>query len=474
MKALWVALGLLVSVSVALARPGGGDTFSSPSSGGRGGGGDGGGEVVFELIYLLLRLLWYYPRQIVPLLAVLALYLWWRGRRTPRLADWETPHARPNSTDLSLLKTVDPDFSEVLFTDFAYRLYATVQRARPSVEALAALAPYLEPSLRESLLRPDWGEVTSVVVGALRVQSCQLAAPWTQVELELDTNIGLRDRSLYVRERWRLRRSAEARTKPPSANERLGCPNCGAPFRASDHRRCEHCGQVVADGRFDWQLFARSVLAEQPQPPVLTREVEERGSERPTIAAPDFRAQWEALCAKDPALDASQLLARAALIHRELNAAWSDGELARAQALVSAGMVDYLGYWLAMYRSQGLRNVMEQVRITHSELVKVTRDRWFDAVTLRLFATGLDYVVNAKGDVVRGSKRRERAYSEYWTLIRGSATRGSPRTEASCPNCGAPLAATMFGTCKYCEVHVTGGEFDWVLSKIEQDDVYEG
>jgi hypothetical protein len=33
---------------------------------------------------------------------------------------------------------------------------------------------------------------------------------------------------------------------------------------------------------------------------------------------------------------------------------------------------------------------------------------------------------------------------------------------------------TMAGACNYCGAHLTAGEFDWVLSKIEQDDSYRG
>ncbi len=469
MRALWVVLSWLVPIA-ALARPGGGESFSSPSSGGGGGGGGHGGDgaIVFELVWFLLRMTFYYPKLMIPVLLVIA-FLIYRARNM-KLEDWETGTHTPRAaqTDLASLKTIDPDFSQVLFEDFAYRLYATVQRARSSAQALATLAPYLADSVRSQL--PASEVFSTVVVGAMRVLSCQLTAEWTHVELLYEANLG----SLYVRERWQLRRSSKARTKPPKPNMRLGCPNCGAPFRSTDHRRCEHCGQVVADGRFDWQLVAYEVQDAQRQPPSLRNEVPEQGTDAPTVYAPNLGEQWRALSAEDPALSADALLARVALIHRELNAAWSQGELARVRALMSEGMVDYLGYWVEAYRAQGLRNVMDQVRITHSELVKVTRDRWFDAVTVRLFATGLDYVVDAKGGLVRGSKRSERPYSEYWTLIRGRGTRGAPRSEASCPNCGAPLAATMTGTCKYCEVHVTGGEFDWVLSKIEQDDVYGG
>jgi len=32
----------------------------------------------------------------------------------------------------------------------------------------------------------------------------------------------------------------------------------------------------------------------------------------------------------------------------------------------------------------------------------------------------------------------------------------------------------MAGNCEYCGTLVTSGAFDWVLSRIEQDDVYAG
>ena len=47
-------------------------------------------------------------------------------------------------------------------------------------------------------------------------------------------------------------------------------------------------------------------------------------------------------------------------------------------------------------------------------------------------------------------------------------------TPGACPNCGAPLAISMAGHCTYCKAKVTGGDFDWVLSKIEQDESYAG
>ena len=93
---------------------------------------------------------------------------------------------------------------------------------------------------------------------------------------------------------------------------------------------------------------------------------------------------------------------------------------------------------------------------------------------MRLFATSIDYTISDDGKLMSGSKSRNRQYSEYWTLIRGTQRKGGSRGDLACPNCGAQLRIGMAGACEYCRVKVTSGEFDWVLSRIEQDDSYTG
>ena len=95
-------------------------------------------------------------------------------------------------------------------------------------------------------------------------------------------------------------------------------------------------------------------------------------------------------------------------------------------------------------------------------------------MTVRLSATGLDYTLADDGRLLRGSRNEERPYSEYWTLVRGNAARGRPRTDLACPSCGAPLRIGITGNCEYCQARVVSGEFDWVLSRIEQDEAYGG
>jgi hypothetical protein len=163
------------------------------------------------------------------------------------------------------------------------------------------------------------------------------------------------------------------------------------------------------------------------------------------------------------------------VIFGELNRAYSALDLQPARGLLSDGMFDYLRYWTDAYRAQGLRNVLDGTRIVRTQRVKVQADRYFDAVTFRIWASGLDYTIDVRSNrKISGSDSRPRDYSEYWTLMRAAGARGQSRADANCPNCAAPLSVTMAGNCSHCSAHITRGEFDWVLSKIEQDEAYEG
>jgi hypothetical protein len=266
-------------------------------------------------------------------------------------------------------------------------------------------------------------------------------------------------------------------SKPPGATRSFPCPNCGAPWQASrtTTQVCASCGQAVDNGRFDWIVEQTSLRSSDERPPTLTTEDPERGTDLPTYRAPGVDAAWGQLTESDPAVTDSALDARLAMIYRELNAAWASNDLQPVRGLVSDGLYDYLSYWVDAYRQQGLQNALVDMRLTRTALARVVHDRYYDAVTIRIWATGKDYVIrSATGALVRGSRHRERPYSEYWTLMRSAGRTGAPHPDRTCGHCGAPLQINQSGECTYCGAHVTAGEFDWVISKIEQDDTYRG
>jgi hypothetical protein len=119
--------------------------------------------------------------------------------------------------------------------------------------------------------------------------------------------------------------------------------------------------------------------------------------------------------------------------------------------------------------------VVDNLAITSIQPVKIQEDAFYQAITLRIWAQGCDYTVDASGRIVSGSNRNLRKWSEYWTFIRNKQAKSSEaRTDLNCPNCGSPLKVNAAGICEFCGGKITSGEFDWVLSKIEQDESYSG
>lgn len=493
----FAALSWLGGAGLAEARPGGGDSYSGGGGHGGDSGGGGDGGALLELVFHLIRLCIYYPKVGLPILAIVIGFLLYSAYKKGQNKDWDSgpPVELARAIDLEPLRRLDPGFSQVVFEDFAFRLFSAAHRARTSEQALAAVAPYVMAAAQRALLTrtPAGQPVSSVVVGAMRTfrvdipdqpVDAQGRPARVRIGIEFEANVTAGDkaaggspRTYFSVESWLFGRVATARSKEPGTAQTFPCPSCGAPWQASatGTQVCASCGQSVDNGRFDWTVEQISLASIDERPPTLTDEVRERGTDLPTYHQPGFDGRWHALLEGDPAVTEEAVLARTRMIFDRLNEAWSVGKLDGARGLVSDGLFDSLQYWVDAYERAGLRNTLRDMRITHTTLCKLVRDRHYDALTVRLWAKGKDFVVRtASGELVKGSKNRDRAYSEYWTLIRSSARRGEVATEPRCGNCGAPLAVTMAGACEHCGAHLTRGEFDWVLSKIEQDDSYRG
>jgi hypothetical protein len=501
--AVGVALAFALVASSAHARPGGGNSYGGGGrgggyggGGGHGGGGGGGGDALGAIVWFVFSdLPW--PLKVVLIAIFVAVVVANRIRKS-RMQDWSS--GAPASRDapfimppmpqgdaiaprrrLEDLRRFDPEFSVVLFEDFLYALYAHVRYslAGGRVDRLSA---YLAPDVLARMRTAHVAEVHTVIVGALRFTAVRgLDVAEVSVDVEIEANVatvaapGQAERTSYVREQWTLARRRDARSRPPARARILACPGCGAPLDAVVSGTCTHCKRVVSGGDFDWVVRAVRVVESEERGPMLTTEVPERGGELPTVVDPEAEARFAAISRKDPFFQWQTFEARVALVFSEFQVAWSQRDLLKMRPFFTDALFDAQRYWVEAYRAQGLRNVTDRARILRLELARVASDKWFDAVTVRLYGTGLDYVVrDGDGKVARGSTSRERPYTEYWTFVRGAARQGPTRTAPECPSCGAPLAVGMAGDCRYCRAKVTTGEFDWVLSRIEQDEAYRG
>jgi len=388
--------------------------------------------------------------------------------------------------------------------DFACALYTRVQEARGRGD-LETYKPYLSGAALRQLEQLDGGlrqevrafvrkrggvarppgkfDVRGVIVGGAQIHDVTDSQKHTiSISVRFETNYteaygdgnGERENTFYCEEVWRFTRRRDVLSPPPERIRAFGCPHCGSTAERRPDDSCQHCGVKMVAGRFHWHVKSISIVRREARGPLLTSDVPEVGTDLPTIAQPDYNAARKRFNAANPGFSWKRTESRFRHIFMELQQAWTTLQWERARPYQSDQLFQSHYFWIREYQRQKLRNVLEDIGLERMQPVKVNSDAFYDAITVRIWASMKDYTVNAEGDVVCGSQRRARPFTEYWTFIRRRGVKESQKQDSACPNCGAALKVNMAGICEYCESKVTSGEFDWVLSRIEQDEAYVG
>lgn len=505
--ALWVTV-VMIMAGPALARVGGGQSYGG---GGGSRGSDGGSGDVFFLIELLVRLVFHAPAIGIPVVIVVivaAIHLSQNGGLHHAYSSSAAPpddvFERRGALQLDDLRSDDPNFSETLFIDFVQLLYERFHNERANrgtsdgsptedgpQQGLRVLAPWFEPRLlvdAEADVRTRGiTRVTDVIVGASHVSSIARGPVEVNVEVVFESNFTEWTAQgalppLYVTERWTFRRKAGVRSKGPTDITALACPSCGSPSALKPDGSCPYCGQVVNHGDFQWVVCGSMVIQAVPRPPVelggggLLGGGYEAGTDLPTRYAADFAPARRAFSARNPEFQWDAFEARVRMIFLELQQAWTQKKWAKARPYETDALFNRHRYWMDMYARQGLTNRLEDIQVRQVVPVKFAQDAWFESITVRIFASMRDWTENAAGQPVSGNPKAARVFSEYWTFIRRATTHApvAPKGDRQCPSCGAPLDVSMAGECAYCASKITSGEFDWVLSFIEQDETWRG
>jgi len=505
---LAAAAVLLVIPLEGLARVGGGGSYSGGGGGGSSGGGGGDGGAIIGVVRLLVWLTVEYPAVGVPVDIIVVVFVVYRFAKratassesfsstavsaspaviTLGLDVGEAP-LQTHSRQFAQLRKFDPNFSEIVFTDFCYALYGKAHDARGhGANALDQFSPYLSEAARKSLLQrnpKDLKEVKGIIVGGMRIQDVTgLETPTVRISLLFETNytevVNTNGRpaemSYYVREGWHLERKRDVLSPTPAQATALHCPKCGAPLQKDTVGACAFCGTKIESGEFQWYVRGIALLSTEAKGPLLTSDVPEVGTDLPSVVQPGFRDIRIEFEKNNPTFSWGEFQARARLIFDELQTAWSTLNWERARPHETDNLFQMHQYWIDAYKRQHLRNALDQSRITALQPVKIQEDAFYNSITLRIGAQGFDYTVDERGNVVSGSKTKLRSWSEYWTFIRSRKAKPMPaNANLNCPNCGAPLRVNNAGVCEFCGGKITSGEFDWVLSRIEQDETYAG
>ena len=494
-----VVIGLLLA-EAAEARVGGGSSYSGSrrSSGGGGGGGGGGGSgdligLLFHLIFSVLP----WPLKLV-LVVIIIVFLIKAKNRGPSTsygdddADDDDSRHRPAAPVMrrstrfhaqlppswaAAGRAIDAGFSEVLFLERTVLLVTRAFEAGPKPADLEALSPYLSPSVAHILATRSQGVavVRGVTIGSIGIVDVDkadvdgVAMIAVRVRLHLNRHVehGTKPASFYSHEEWTLSRPVGAPAVVEDTIARFGCPGCGSALERDAQGRCVHCATSLVPGAADWTVRSLRVLDEEARGPLLTQNVEELGTHAPT--AKDDSVENDAMALLGEA-ETTRLVKRAREIFENLQGAWSTRDTNGLRPWETDALFGSHRFWIEEYQRQQLRNVVDQLYIRQVELCRVERDGAHLSATCRIHATCLDYTMDDKANKqVAGSLVERRAFTEYWTFVKHADAKGSASLK-NCPSCGAPLNISQTGVCEYCQSKVTLGAFDWVASRIEQDE----
>jgi predicted RNA-binding Zn-ribbon protein involved in translation (DUF1610 family) len=502
LKLLFVVTSLLVLFSLESdARVGGGDSYGGGrrsgggSSSGWGGSSRGysshGDGAIFELIFWLIRICFRYPAFGVPFLLFVAFVVYHYYKKTHSYDDYYSKYdthatVKPiNRTRdfVATLRAVDPLFSYPLFKDFVFSLYSHFHENRGQ-KRLDLLSQFFSEEIvykynkTENLVNVD-----GVVIGNCQIQNVTKTNDFLQVQIFFSANYTEyykdgKSQRFILKETWRLRRDIKLKSKPPESVSAIACPNCGAPITETTAGKCYRCGESNKNGKFDWYVYELSSTKDFYAPAnnssgLLAASAVEEGTRLPTIRDPGVDRQVAEIFKDRKELEYTHK--RIQDVFLNLQKAWTEQKWELARPFESDSLFQSHHFWIEDFKRKKEKNYIEKISIEKIVPVSIFNDNYYMSFTVRIYASMLDYTKNQNGKIIRGSATKKISFTEYWTFIKGIGVNhkdAKVKSIHNCPSCGAELKIAMTGKCDFCGSKITLGQFDWVLSQIEQDEEF--
>lgn len=361
----------------------------------------------------------------------------WVNEATPQeVAEEAGAQPSPGELRAQLADLGDDAFSLVLFEEYLYRLY---RRRFEASGRRANVHPYFTHDLAREIESTTEGSdllLGGMQVGAVTADRGVLRTTVRFRSAVTETTVSGKPARWYRRETWDLFRKRSARSRGPERTELDQCPACGEALPETDIS-CTACRKRLEPGQFDWGVASIQV-ERRKKPFLLGGEATEVGTDLPTVVTPGAEARYAKLLARDPNFSGPAFQQRLELVFSRVHDARTAHAPDEAAAVSRGPMLDMQRYRIDCEQRAGLRTTCHELRIVSTKLAEVVSDQFFDSITVRVLACGLYYTCNDQGDVVAGSRDEERTFSEYWTLSRDKQ---SPDAR-------------------------------WLLSRLEQDEVY--
>ncbi|MFO7626281.1 MAG: TIM44-like domain-containing protein [Candidatus Fermentibacteraceae bacterium] len=465
---------LLLLTGSALARAGGGQSYG----GGRSSGGDGGGDGLGFLVYFLIRLCIEQPCIGIPLTTavIIALIVYNKKRKKMQekyiartSAARREAAASRGATDLALLKTADPGFTEAGFETMVRTAFTAIQSAW-SRQDLSPVRAYISDGVRERFnlqfeMQRAMGyrnKMEGLEVLGVRVAGAHLDTGFQTVHVEIharaeDTDVSLSDgRKLRTNatgefhEYWTFLRRPGARTPGKGGIVQGFCPNCGASLDISDAGKCNYCGAHITSGAYDW---------------ILTEITQE--SEWKPAASPGTVPGLVEMTGKDPGFNLQPLSDTASVVFWRYVSSYFEGSTDPMAKVASTSFLPILKRNINQTAEGDWHLYFHDAAVGSVDVLEILPGTDMDRVRVLVKWSAWSRYRNGSGQVKGAGDRSIRP--QVFTLARlpEVATRKEHDFHsAHCPGCGAPYSGGSSGSCEYCGRPLNDGSGAWILEDI--------
>ena len=173
----------------------------------------------------------------------------------------------------------------------------------------------------------------------------------------------------------------------------------------------------------------------------------------------------------DPNFNSAALCEKAANLYVQMQNGWTAKNIESLRPYFADALFTQMERSLQGYAQRGETNVVERIAVMRVEPLGFHQTGGEDHIVLRLQTRITDYTVNDRtGQVVRGSRDKEKFMTYEWELLRPTgvmteAALGETR-RITCLSCGAPLDVNASARCPYCGTVIQQQAQSWVIGAI--------
>lgn len=178
----------------------------------------------------------------------------------------------------------------------------------------------------------------------------------------------------------------------------------------------------------------------------------------------------------DPAFNKEEFVAWSKNLFVKLQQAWTARDWSIIRTFETENLFEQHKNQLQGYINNNQINVMDRICVNYAHLYNYRVEGDKEILTVRLNSRMEDYIIDATTkQVIKGQKGLDKVNTYLLTFIRKNGVKTKHGTievnTTNCPNCGAPTQITSSGKCDYCGSVITTGEYNWVLSNLQRENV---